>query len=84
MRYVLALAAFASLFFFPYPATVILALLASLYFPPIALFVGIFTDLLYYTPGASSWPIASLIGLLSSVIAFFVRRFMKARIMGGW
>lgn len=83
MRIVLAAAAFLSPFFFPFPATLVLAALASLYLPPIALLVGILTDLLYYTPGAATWPIATILGLFISLAALLVRRFLKARIIAG-
>lgn len=83
MKYSVALAAFFSPFVFPFPATILLSLAASIFFPPVALLAGLLTDFLYYTPGASAWPVASTLGLFLSVLGLFVRRFLKARIIGG-
>lgn len=68
-----------SVFFFPYQATIVLSLVASLYFPPTALLVGILSDFLYYTYPA--FPSATATGVALSVGAYFVRRFIKARII---
>lgn len=73
--------AFLSVFFFPYAITSILSGIASLYFPPTAILVGVLTDLLYYMPPGI--PSASLAGIALSGTAFLVRRFIKARIIGG-
>jgi hypothetical protein len=83
IRGVFITAAVLSPFFFPFPATLVLAACASVFFPPIALAVGLLTDLLYYTPTASMVPVATLAGLLISIMVVFVRRFLKARIIGG-
>ena len=83
MKGVLVVAALLSPFLFPFAVTLVLVAAASIVFPPIALISGIVTDLAYYTPGASFLPVASISGLLISVVALFVRRFLKARIIGG-
>ncbi len=80
-RVVLVIAAFLSPFLFPYPATIILSFAAGLVLPPVPLLVGAITDALYFTPGVASFPIASVTGLVLSVAAFFMQRFLKARIM---
>jgi hypothetical protein len=71
---------FLSLFFFPYPATLALSFLASLSFPLTALLVGVLSDALYFS-APHTLPLATLLGVLASAIAFFVRRFIKARII---
>lgn len=88
MRVVLTLAAVASLFLFPYPMTLVLSAMASLYVPWAGLSVGVLADLLYFVPLSPenpgiSFPLASLTGALISLIALFVRRFVRERIIGG-
>lgn len=83
IRVLLAALAALSPFFFPYPATVLLSFAASLFFPYLALGIGILTDALYLAPNAAFFPVATGIGAVTSLLAFFVRRFIKARIMGG-
>ncbi len=83
MRYALAALALLSPFLFPYPATLAFSFAASVFLPPVGLLAGLLTDVLYYTPGASGWPIAVIAGLFISIIGFFVRRFLKTRIIGG-
>jgi hypothetical protein len=78
IRAVLIAFAFLSVLWFPYPLTLALSFLAACFFPPTALLVGILADLLYWTGGL---PTATLAGLLLSGIAFFVQRFIKARII---
>ncbi len=68
-----------SLFWFPYPYTVILSIAASVYFPWFALGIGILADLLYLP--AQTLPWASLGGLLLSALAVFVHRFIKTRMI---
>lgn len=79
LRIVLLGAAFASTFFYPYPLTLALSFAASIVFPPSGLFVGMFSDFLYYT--APELPLATLIGAGVSLLGYVVRRFVKARIM---
>lgn len=86
MRALFVLLAFLSLFLFPYPYTVLLSLIASLYLPFAALVVGVLADILYFSPlppssGGLSLPVGTLLGALLSVLALFVRRFVKTRII---
>ncbi len=83
MRFVLIALAVLSPFLFPYPVTLALSFVASLFYPPLALVVGILTDLLYYVPSVAPLPLAVLTGLALSIAAFFMQRFLKTRIMGG-
>jgi uncharacterized membrane protein (UPF0136 family) len=86
IRSILTLASFLSLFLFPYPYTLLLSFVASLFFPWVSLVVGIIADTVYFVPhppqgGGLSIPYATLFGACASLLALFVRRFMKARII---
>lgn len=83
IRSILSVFALLSPFLFPYPVTIILSAAASVFFPPIGFLAGLVADVLYYTPSASIVPVAALLGLSISVAGLFVRRFFKARIIGG-
>lgn len=78
-KVVLVGAAFLSVFFFPYPATLGLSFLASVLFPLAGVAVGVVADLMYYTP--TQFPVASILGAGASVLGLLVHRFVKARIM---
>jgi hypothetical protein len=66
-------------FFFPWKFTVGVSILASLFFPPAGLLSGLLLDILYSS--AKGWPYFTLLGLLISVISYFVQQFVKTRIM---
>ena len=66
-------------FIFPSIITALLAFAAALIFPPLAIALGILTDLLYQP--ANYWPMASTIGIFFCVLAVLVRSFVKTRIM---
>ena len=78
IRYALIGLAFLSLFVFPWPLTVALTFVASLYIPPLALLMGALAEILYGTGGM---PYALIVGVVGSVVAYFVRRLIKTRIM---
>ncbi len=65
-------------FFFPYPVTLILSFVGGVIFSPLSIIVGVSLDLLY---GTSVLPVHTLIGCGIALVTFFVRRFIKARIM---
>ncbi len=81
MRFLFVLLALASVFLFPYPATLILSFAAGLFVPAIPLVSGILVDLYYHAPGASLVPLATIYGALLSIAAVVVQRFIKARII---
>ena len=81
IRYLFFAAAALSPFLFSFPMTLALSFAAGMYAPLVPFFIGVMTDLLYYTPGAYAWPLASSIGLVLTGVVFMVRRFLKARIM---
>lgn len=66
-------------FFFPWPLTVVLALVASYFFPPLSFLVGALMEFLY---GVGGMPWAFILGVLGSIFMYFVRKFVRARIMG--
>ncbi len=82
IRYVFILAALASVFLFPYPATLFLSFVAGAFFPPMPLITGILVDLYYHVPGAAVLPWGTVWGLVLSLVCVGVRRFVKARIIG--
>lgn len=67
-----------SLFLFPWPMTLTLGFIASLFFPPTALVLGVAAEFLY---GAHGVPYAVLVGAVVSIIAYVLRGFVKERIM---
>jgi hypothetical protein len=79
---VLIAAALVSPFWFPYPFTLVLSVAAGVVFPPIALFIGLVADLMYFSaPSVLPWGL--ILGGVATLISFFVRRFIKARIIVG-
>jgi hypothetical protein len=81
LRVICVSAALLSPFFFPYPLTLLLSLVASAFIPWIALVVGVMQDALFMIPYEGRIPTATLLGAGASVVALVVRRFVKARIM---
>ena len=79
IRGVLFFAAVLSAFVFPWPFTALLALIASYFFAPSALIVGLLIEALY-NPG--HLPLASILGLAASCFMYVVRRVAKTRIIG--
>ncbi len=64
--------------FFPWPITLTLAVLGSYVFPPTGLITGVIMDLLY----APTIPhTATAVGLTVTILAFFVRSYVKRNIM---
>ena len=82
MRGILTLSTFISVVFFPWPLSVLLALVASGVEPLVPLAVGIFADTLYYTPQAGGVPLFTLYGAVATVLALFVRSQLKTSIIG--
>lgn len=82
-RALFILAALLSPFLFPYPFTLLLSFIASLFVPFVAIAVGLITDAVYFVPHITRFPLATFMNVFIFIIAFFVRRFIKARIMGG-
>lgn len=70
---------FVSLFFFPWPVTLITAAASGLVFPPLAFFIGVLVDLLYL-PGQTV-PLGTLGGAVIALGTYIVRYVLKTRIM---
>ncbi|MEA2701947.1 MAG: hypothetical protein QOE22_656 [Candidatus Parcubacteria bacterium] len=70
---------FVSLFFFPWPMTLVASFAAGLVFPPLALVVGILVDVLY-SPG-TGWFIGATSGVILCALSYGVRHIVKTRIM---
>ncbi|MDP1707136.1 MAG: hypothetical protein Q8L30_01105 [bacterium] len=82
MRGILTLASFISTVLFPWPLTATLALAVSLFEPLVPLSVGLFADVLYYTPQSGNMPIFTFYGALVTIAAFLVRGRLKTGIIG--
>lgn len=78
---ILTVSTFVSAALFPWPATALLALVASVEEPLVPFSVGVFMDVLYFAPGTGVWPTATLYGFVFSIIAVFVRRQLRASII---
>ena len=72
---------FVAVVFFPWPLTVLLALLLAAFEPLVPLALGIFADTLYYLPHGSFFPHFTFWGLLVTIVAFFVRSRLKASLV---
>lgn len=81
IRGTLTILAFISTVLFPWPLTVILALVASIFDPLVPLAVGLFADTLYYVPHTGTIPLFTLYGALATIAAFFVRSRLKTGII---
>jgi hypothetical protein len=81
IRTVFIVCAFLSPLLFPFPLTVVFVFIASVFLPPVGLMIGALIDALYYTPGASFWPLGIVLGITFTVLGTLVRRFIKARII---
>lgn len=69
-------------FLFPVFLTTALAFIAGLFVPLVPLLVGVLVDFLYSVPGGGL-PLGTIGGLLLFLLSFFVRGFLKTRIMWG-
>jgi hypothetical protein len=68
-----------SLFWLPWPLTVVLMFGAGYLYPPLALLIGIAADILYY-PG-HGYPHGAITGAVVTALAVMLRTFVKTRIM---
>lgn len=73
MHGTLTLATFVSAMIFPWPLTMVLALISAPFEPLVPLAAGLFADTLYYTPQAGSVPFFTLCGAALTIAAFLVR-----------
>lgn len=78
VRVVFIVLALLSVFTMPWAYALILGLIASYFFPPIALILGTLFEVLY---GAGAVPYAFIAGALVFAVMQGVRHFVKTRIM---
>ena len=82
MRGTLTVFTFISVVLFPWPLTVMLALVSSFFVPLLPLAVGLFADTLYYAPQANAFPLYTFFGALATGAAFFVRNRLQTSSIG--
>ncbi len=75
----LSIAASIAPLFFSWPYTLMLSILAAVFFPPIAIFTGLLLDLSY--AGHAGIPYFTILGCGIAVAGAFVHQFLKTRIM---
>lgn len=81
VRGVFVLCALLAPFFFSFTVTLLLTLLGAIVSIWVPLLVGILLDTLYWSSGVYPYPLYSLLGMLGTLIAFGVHRFVKTSIM---
>lgn len=70
-----------STIFFPWPLTALLAIFSSFSEPLVPLAVGVFADVLYYSPQTSVWPVCTILGAVCTAVALFVHSQLRTSIM---
>ena len=81
IRNALVVFALVSVFFFPTLFTVLLVLAAAIVSPFVPLAAGLLAEALYGAPHAYAFPLYALWGLIASVVAFLVHRFVETSII---
>lgn len=81
MRYVVLLATFLSLVWFPWPITVVLMVVSSIFVPLSGIVFGVLFDMVYAPVGAVSMPLGVLWGSAASLAGYIISRFIRTRIM---
>ncbi len=76
---VLSILALLAPFFFPWQFALGVGILAAAFFPPIVILTGTFIDVLYF--GTKTFPYFTLLGIIFSLISYFVHQFIKTRII---
>jgi hypothetical protein len=83
IRVVIIIVACISLFWLPWPLSIVLLVLAAVYDPLAATGLGLLADVLYFAHGVYGFPYMTVLGIVIACIALFVRKFAEARIIGG-
>lgn len=78
-RIAILVIAFLSIFWLPWTITLVCLFFAGLVFPPAALALGVFADLMYYPGQGLFW--GTLAGAAIALFSAAVRHFAKTRIM---
>ena len=80
LKYLLVALAFCSLVFFPYHVTLLLLFAAALAVPFAGIALGVTADALYFAHGLQRVPTLSILGLVATIAAIFLRRFVRTHI----
>jgi hypothetical protein len=83
MRFTIALFPLISILFFPVGVSIVAVLVAAFVSPLIPLGAGILAEVLYGAPHAASAPWYLMWGILGSLIAFGMHRFVETSIIKG-
>jgi hypothetical protein len=81
IQYIVIIVALIGIFIFPYPLTAVLTVAAAIASPLAGLALGIITDSVYFTSTNALLPLASIVGLLATLAAFFGKRFVRTHLM---
>ncbi len=84
IRALLASLSLVSVIFFPWPFTVLLALISAFTEPLVPLAIGICADAFYYSPSVQIIPFFTLGGAIATAIALLVRSRLRTGIIKGW
>jgi len=64
----------------PYTLSVLVLFVLAFFTPLAGVSLGVILDALYFTKGVASFPYASLIGLIATVVGFGVQRFIHTHV----
>lgn len=81
IRFVILALALIGIVALPYPLSALLTFLAAVVSPLAGVSLGIMTDALYFTSGTNTLPLASILGLVATVGAFFGQRFVRTHLI---
>lgn len=82
IRAILIAAPLPALLMFPAPFFMLLAVVASIAFPPAGILYGILADALYFTPGTAAVPSGIIYGTAATLAGFLIARFFATRVAG--
>ncbi len=80
MRIVVPAIALLSVFWFPWPLTLILLFAASLFVPLSGLLIGVLADVVYGASLVSGIPYGTLAGIIAFVVGTLLQRYGKAHL----
>ena len=78
MRFVVPTIAMLSVFWFPWPLTVILLFAASIFVPLSGLVIGVLADVVYGASLVSGMPYGTLVGITAFIVGSLLQRYGKA------
>ena len=80
MRIVVPAIALLSVFWFPWPLTLILLFVASLFVPLSGLLIGVLADVVYGASLVSGIPYGTVAGIIAFVVGILLQRYGKAHL----